>query len=85
MFERAVADTDSLADVPAVQAAAAETGDLECEEALGIVWDAYLKATGRELPRDAFAIRYPPVGFTWDPGDNTQVRTHLPRLDRLLN
>ena len=84
VFERAVADPDSLAGVPAVQAVAAEPGDLECEEALGIVRDAYLKATGRELPRDAFTIRYPPVSFSWDMNDNIQVRTHLPRLDRLL-
>ncbi len=85
VFERAVADPDSLAGVPAVQAVAADPGDLECEEALGIVRDAYLKATGRELPRDAFTIRYPPVSFTWDPGDNTQARAHLPRLDQLLD
>lgn len=84
VFERAVADPDSLADVPAVQAVAAEAGDLECEEALGIARDAYLKATGQELPGDAFTIRYPPVNFAWDPADNVQVRTHLPRLDRLL-
>lgn len=58
VFERAVADPDSLADVPAVQDTAAEPGDLECEEALGIAWDAYLKATGRELPPEAFTIRY---------------------------
>jgi len=84
VFERAVADPDSLADVPAVQAVAAEAGDLECEEALGIVRDAYLKATGQELPRGAFTIRYPPVNFTWDLADNVQARIHLPRLDRLL-
>ena len=84
VFERAVAAPDSLADVPAVQAVAAEAGDLECEEALGIARDAYLKATGQELPGDAFTIRYPPVNFAWDPADNVQVRTHLPRLDRLL-
>jgi len=30
-------------------------------------------------------VRYPLVGFTWDLGDNTQVRAQLPRLDRLLN
>ena len=84
VFERAVADPDSLAEVPAVRAVAAEVGDLECEEALGIAHDAYLKATGRELPRDAVTIRYPPVSFAWDPAGNAQVRIHLPRLDRLL-
>jgi hypothetical protein len=51
VFERAVADPDSLAGVPAVQAVAAEPGDLECEEALGIVWDAYLKQPAGNCPR----------------------------------
>ena len=84
-FEHAVADPDSLAGVPAVQAVATEAGDLECEEALGMAHDAYLQATGRELPRDAVTGRYPAVTFAWDPADNAQVRTHLPRLDRLLD
>ena len=84
VFERAVADPDSLAGVPAVQATATETGNLECEEALGIARDAYLKATGWELPGDAFTIRYPPVSFAWDPADNAQVGIHLPQLDQLL-
>lgn len=84
MFERAVTDPDSLAGLPAVQATATESGDLECEEALGIARDAYLKATGRELPSDAFTISYPPVSFAWDPADNAQARIHLPRLDQLL-
>lgn len=84
VFERTVADPDSLAEVPAVRAVAADPGDLECEEALGIAHDAYLKATGTELPRGAVTIRYPPVSFAWDPADNTQVRIHLPRLNELL-
>lgn len=84
VFERAIADPDSLAGVPAVQATATETGNLECEEALGIARDAYLKATGRELPGDAFTIRYPPVSFAWDPADNAQVGIRLPKLDQLL-
>lgn len=84
VFDHAVADPDSLSDVPAVQATAAEPGDLECEETLGIVWDAYLTATGRKLPADAFTISYPSVNFDWDLDDDDQVRIHLPRLNQLL-
>lgn len=84
MFERAIADPDSLAGVPAVRATATETGNLECEEALGIARDAYVKATGRELPSDAFTIHYPPVSFAWDPSDNAQAGIRLPQLNQLL-
>ena len=83
VFERAIADPDAMADLPAVRAAAAQQEDLENEEVLGIVWNAHLKATGEELPPRAFTIRYPPVDFGWDFDDDTQMRTHLPRLARL--
>ncbi|PRX03348.1 UNVERIFIED_ORG: uncharacterized protein DUF4240 [Actinomadura viridilutea] len=38
VFERAVADPDSLADLPAVRAAAQTGEELESEAALGIAW-----------------------------------------------
>ncbi|GAA1797489.1 hypothetical protein GCM10009682_18900 [Luedemannella flava] len=52
-FERAVADPDTLADLPIVQRlAVADEGDLECESMYGVVWDAYRAVTGSmELPR----------------------------------
>ncbi|HZE29962.1 MAG TPA: DUF4240 domain-containing protein [Actinoallomurus sp.] len=83
VFERAVAAPDTLATVPAVRAAAAQQEELECEEMLGIVWNAHLKVTGRELPQGAFTIRYPAVGFSWDFEDRAQTRSHLPRLSEL--
>lgn len=82
-FENAVADPDSLAKLPAVQAAAADMSDLECEEALGIAFDAYRAAFGEDLPQDAFSIRY------GDPGDLSAfdedvMALQLPRLIALF-
>jgi hypothetical protein len=80
VFERAVADPDSLADVPAVQDAAAQDEELECEPALCIAQDAYLKATGQHVSSDAFTISYPPISFGWDLDDRARTRARLPRL-----
>jgi hypothetical protein len=85
-YEAAVADPDSLADLPALRAAvAAERDDIECESALGIADDAYLVATGEQLPADAFAIRYQPPTFDWDFDDHAEARRRLPRLMELLH
>lgn len=82
-FETAVADPDSLAELPAVSAAAAEMSDLECEEALGIAFDAYRAAFGEDLPQDAFSIRYGDLG---DPSafDEDVMALQLPRLTALF-
>ncbi|MFF0001516.1 DUF4240 domain-containing protein [Streptomyces avermitilis] len=60
-FEQVINDPDSLADLPAIQLAAAEGRDLDGEAILTIVWNAYQSATGNEppAPRDTFTIRYP--------------------------
>jgi hypothetical protein len=84
VFERAVAAPDTLAEVPAVRTAAAEEEELECEDVLGIAWNAHLKATGQELPQGAFRIRYPAVDAGWDFEDRAQLRSHLPRLSELF-
>ena len=86
-FEQVVADTDRLAEVPAVRAAAAEGAELEGEEALGIAWEAYRSATGSDLPPDSFTITYPaldPAGAaTID--DPAGTAAALPRLARLYD
>jgi hypothetical protein len=79
-----VADPDSLAVLPAVQAAAAQGEELECEEVLGMAWDAYLTATGEQMPAGSFTISYPPVSFGWDFDDGAAMRARLPRLARLF-
>jgi len=84
-YEAAVGDPDSLADLPAVRAAAAaDRDDLECETALGIASDAYRAATGHELPAGAFTIRYQRPTFDWDFEDEAETRQRLPRLMQLL-
>ena len=59
VFERVVHDPDALADLPAVIAAAPEGCELECEDMLGVGWNAHLKATGEQPPRGVVTIRYP--------------------------
>ncbi|MEV4611414.1 DUF4240 domain-containing protein [Kitasatospora sp. NPDC049258] len=84
-FERAVREPDTLAQWPAVRAAAAEEEELECEDALGIAWDAHLAATGAELPEDSFTIHLPDLGpaEALDFDDDAQLAARLPRLAEL--
>ncbi|MFC0029965.1 DUF4240 domain-containing protein [Micromonospora chaiyaphumensis] len=80
-FERAVADPDTLADLPVVQRVAVDGGfDLECESMYGVVWDAWTVVTGSvELP-NAVTGRYPDLGRGWDFEDEDEARRRLPRL-----
>lgn len=59
--------------------------DLECEEALIIVWNAHIMATGKQLPDDAFTIRYPELDPAWnvDFHDHSEMTRRLPRLAAL--
>ncbi|WP_316741602.1 DUF4240 domain-containing protein [Streptomyces sp. MK7] len=84
-FERVVADPDALAEVPSVRASATDGIDLDGEEALNIVWNAHVMATGKQLPADAFTIRYPELGPTWDFDfdDRGETARRLPRLAAL--
>lgn len=85
VFERAVADPDTLADVPVVRAAASEFDSFEGEAALAIAFDAYPAATGRPLPDDAFTIDYPDLDPAWsfDFDDCAEMARRLPRLAAL--
>lgn len=85
VFERAVADPDTLADVPAVIAAAPDREEMEGEDVLGIVWHAHLKATGEEPPDGAVTIRYPDLDSGWgfDFDDEAEMARRLPRLAAL--
>ncbi|MFD7497455.1 DUF4240 domain-containing protein [Streptomyces sp. NPDC059832] len=85
VFERMVADPDALAEVPVVRASAADGIDLDCEETLSIVWDAHITATGKQLPDDAFTIRYPELDLAWgfDFDDRGEMTRRLPRLAAL--
>ncbi|MGY5036561.1 DUF4240 domain-containing protein [Streptomyces sp. 900116325] len=86
VFERAVADPDTLAVLPDVRAAAAE-GIFDCEEMLSIAWNAHQKTTGQELPADAFTIRYPDLDPAWDFDfdDREEMARRLPALTALYS
>lgn len=85
VFERAVADPNTLADLAVIRTAAADGENLECEAALSIVWDAHLAATGEALPDDAFTIQNPVLDPAWDFDfdDQTEMRRRLPDLAAL--
>jgi hypothetical protein len=85
VHDRAVADPDSLAEVPAVIAAAPEGYEMEGEDVLGIAWGAHIKATGEQLPEGAGAISYPDLDPDWgfDFDDKVEMARRLPRLTAL--
>jgi hypothetical protein len=86
-FERVLADPDTLAELPGVLTAAAEGIDLDCEDMLSIAWNAHEKATGQELPADAFTIRYPCLDPAWDFDfdDREEMARRLPALTALYS
>lgn len=85
VYTAALADPDSLASLPAVVAAADSGDEFECEDALSIAWNAHIKATGMQLPQDAFRIRYPELDPDWDFDfdDSAELAARLPRLAAL--
>ncbi|GAA4956114.1 hypothetical protein HD597_001661 [Nonomuraea thailandensis] len=87
VFERVVADPDSLADLPAVQEAAAGRLEKDCEEMLGAAYSAYEKATGERLPQGSYTIRYPDLDPEWsfDFEEGDELDRRLPRLAALYD
>ncbi|MFE1443572.1 DUF4240 domain-containing protein [Streptomyces sp. NPDC058739] len=85
VFERVVADPDTLAELAVVRTAAADGFDLEDEGVLGIPWNAHIRATGDQLPPSAFTVRYPPLDPAWsfDFDDRDEMARRLPRLAAL--
>ena len=92
MFTRAVADPDSLADVPVIQAMAADKGWVGFESLSYLIRGAYERVVGevgsldeaveaalRDLPRPD-----EPAGEPWDGEDDDANRRHLPRLSALF-
>ncbi|MFI9771899.1 DUF4240 domain-containing protein [Streptomyces sp. NPDC052415] len=85
-FEQVINDPDSLADLPAVQQAAADGGwALEGEPILTIVWNAYQSATGSQPPDGNVTIRYPDLDPEWDFDfdDYERIAAKLPRIAAL--
>ncbi|MGW6444490.1 DUF4240 domain-containing protein [Lentzea sp. NPDC055074] len=86
-YTAVLADPDSLAALPVVVAAAESGDEFECEDALSIAWNAHIKATGMQLPQDAFRISYPALDPDWDFDfdDSAELATRLPRLAALYD
>ncbi|MFF5228708.1 DUF4240 domain-containing protein [Dactylosporangium sp. NPDC000521] len=90
-FDRAVADPDTLADLPVVQRMGT-TGEgwLGCEAMLYVARTAYTRSTGspsgydEALATPAAARPSPARGERWDVDDDAQMRLHLPRLAALF-
>jgi hypothetical protein len=81
---RAVPDPDSLADLPAVQAAASTGAVFEAEEVLTIAGEAYQQATGTELPSKETAPNRPDAAMLWDFDNEEEMQKRLPRLSALF-
>ncbi|MFF2960732.1 DUF4240 domain-containing protein [Streptomyces sp. NPDC057963] len=85
VFERVVADPDTLAELPEIRAAAPEGMEVECERTLGIAWDAHRAATGEDMPAGSFTIDCPGLDPEWDFDfdDAERVASRLPKLAAL--
>ncbi|MGC4808574.1 DUF4240 domain-containing protein [Micromonospora sp. DT233] len=83
VFARAVADPDSLAELPQVRQAALTGEEFEAEPMLTVAEQAYRKATASELPPVERAP-YPALEEFWDFDDEEQARRHLPKLAALF-
>ena len=92
VFTRAVADPDSLADLPVVRRMAADKGWLGFESLSYLVRDAYQRVRGEtESLNEALATAIDnrtrpdePAGPGWDGEDDAENRRHLPRLSALF-
>jgi Protein of unknown function (DUF4240) len=81
---RSVKDPDSLADMPAVRAAADSGTVFEAEEVLSIAAQAYELATGGPLPASEPVRTRPDSGDLWDFDNEDEMRRRLPRLAELF-
>ncbi|PZG00672.1 DUF4240 domain-containing protein [Micromonospora deserti] len=84
VFARAVADPDSLAELPQVRAASLTGEELACADMLGVAWVAYRKATAAQLPAEREAAAVPDLNDLWDFDDEEQARARLPKLAALF-
>lgn len=85
VFERALADPDSLAALPAVAEAVLEGEELESEDVLVAARGAYERMTGTGIPPGA-PVTVPelgPAGWDFDFDEEQEMRRHLPRLAAL--
>jgi hypothetical protein len=81
---RAVREPDSLADLPAVRAAADTGAVFEAEAVLSIAEEAYVEATGAEWPVAEAAPTRPEAADLWDFDNEDEMRRRLPRLSAMF-
>ncbi|QDU36620.1 hypothetical protein Mal4_09070 [Maioricimonas rarisocia] len=71
-FEQALADPDSLVDLPQLEE------DVECEDILYVGYTAYRQVTGDDPP--PVERELPDLGDDWDFDDDDEMRTRYPKL-----
>lgn len=72
VFDNAVTDPDSLADVSELEE------DVECEDILCAASSAYETVTGNEIP--SIPINLPDLGDGWDFDDDAEMKKRYPKL-----
>jgi hypothetical protein len=81
VYEAALADPESLADVVTVD----ELYDVTCEDVLSAADQAHTELTGRGLPWRAAREPLPDLGAGWDFDDEDEMRRRYPRLSALAD
>jgi hypothetical protein len=81
---RSVRSPDSLAEMPAVRAAAENGAVFEAEEILSIAAEAYAQATGSDLPAEERPATRPDAGDLWDFDNEEEMQRRLPELAALF-
>ena len=84
VLARAVREPDSLAELPAVRAAAMNGAVFEAEEVLAIAGEAYQQVTGSPLPDSDVPVTKPDPAQLWDFDDEEEMARRLPRLAGLF-
>ena len=84
ILARSVRSPDSLAEMPAVRAAAQNGAVFEAEEVLSIATEAYEQATGSRLAAQERPVTRPDPADLWDFDDEEEMRRRLPRLAALF-
>jgi hypothetical protein len=84
VFARAVREPDALAELPAVQAAAATGAVFEAAEVLTTADEAYEQVTGSAMPIEEGPRTRPDAADLWDFDDEEEMMRRLPRLAALF-
>lgn len=84
VLARAVREPDSLAELPAVRAAAHSGAVFEAEEVLTVADEAHRQATGSALPGSGVQGARPDPAQLWDFDDEEEMARRLPRLAGLF-